>query len=465
MSGFPFEEAVASLTFLSVTIGFSLLAPVLFAVIAVEISFVIPGLVIDTTLLTLYFLIACTLYNVLILFIIGLGNLEDGDDVAHFFSIIIPARNEELVLKETLRRVFAFDYPSELFEVVVINDGSTDNTENLVSDEQKNHPNLKLINVSQARAGYGKGSALNRAFGDFLLTWRGLEIEPRDRWIIGVFDSDAIPDPNMLKKVSFQFRNHKVGGVQTLVRITNRKKSFLAKLQDMEFLAFARLLQFSRTIFGGSVALGGTGQFIRATALDTTAITKSEEYWNRDSLTEDLDIGIRLMTSKWENRYVESTAVNQEGVENFSALIHQRTRWSWGALQALRTYILGLRVWRADISLKKKIDTSVYLINIIVPFLVVLCWVLSGLSLLGVFRLSNIFPWVFTLANGFSFLPLYFYGLWKERAEYPVWQIVPLSLIGTVYTYHWVPCISVATVEMFTKKPFWKKTPRFNKAG
>lgn len=459
------EKKVASLTFISITIGFSLLAPVLFAAVAVGTSFVIPSSVIDTTFLTLYFLIACTLYNILMLFIVGLGNLEKGDDVAHFFSIIIPARNEELVLKKTLQSVFAFDYPSELFEVVVINDGSTDNTESLVKDAQKSHQNLKLINVCPVQAGRGKGCALNRAFGNFLLTWRGLEIEPRHRWIIGVFDSDAIPEPNMLKKVSFEFRNPRIGGVQALVRITNRKKSFLAKLQDMEFLAFARLLQYSRTIFGGSVALGGTGMFIRATALDTAALKESEEYWNHDSLTEDLDMGIRLMTNKWENRYVESTAVNQEGVENFSSLIHQRTRWSWGTLQALRTYILSFRVWRADISLKKKLDVSVYLINVIVPFLVLFCWVLSGLSLLGIVRLSNAFPWILALANGFSFLPLYFYGLWKERIDYPVWQIIPLSLIGVVYTYHWLPSISIAAVKMVTQKPVWKKTPRFSKTG
>ena len=171
------------------------------------------------------------------------------------------------------------------------------------------------------------------------------------------------------------------------------------------------------------------------------------------------------MTNKWENRYVQSTAVNQEGVENFSSLIHQRTRWSWGALQALRIHILGFKVWRADISLKKKIDTSIYLTNIIVPFLVLLCWILSLLSLLGIVRLSNVFPWVFTLANGFSFLPLYFYGLWKEKADYPTWQIIPLSLIGQIYTYHWVPSISIEALKMITKKPLWMKTPRFKKAG
>ncbi len=434
-----------------------------FAGVAVGIGFVVPGAVIDTTLLTVYFLVACTLYNALILGVFGLGKLKQGEDVAHFFSIIIPAHNEELVIKETLKHVFALDYPSELFEVVVINDGSRDKTESLVMEAQISHPNLKLISVPPVNGGRGKGSALNVAFGDFLLTWRGLEIEPKHRWVIGVFDADAVPDSNMLRNVSNEFSDPRVGGVQTLVRISNRKRSFLAKLQDMEFLAFSRLLQFSRTVFGGAVALGGNGQFIRATALEATALTKFEEYWKPDSLTEDLDIGMRLMTNKWENRYIESSVVYQEGVENFSSLIHQRTRWAWGALQALRHYILGLRVWRADISLRKKLDASVYLVNIIVPFLAILCWVLSGLALFGVIRISNAFPWVFTLANGFSFLPLYFIGLWKERGDYPVWQIVPLTLIGAVYTFHWIPCIFMAAIKMVAKKPVWKKTPRFNK--
>ncbi len=462
MSDFLLRGALASLASVSVTVGFSLLAPVVFAAAAVGIGVVVPDFVIDTTLLTVYFLVACTLYNALILGVFSLGKLKHGDDVAHFFSIIIPAHNEESVIEETLKHVFALDYLSELLEVVVINDGSTDKTESLVKEAQKSHPNLKLINVLPMNGGSGKGSALNVAFGDFLLTWRGLEIEPKHHWLIGVFDADAVPDSNMLKKVSNEFRDPRVGGVQTLVRISNRKRSFLAKLQDMEFLAFSRLLQFSRTVFGGSVALGGNGQFIRATALEATAVTKFEEYWKPDSMTEDLDIGMRLMTNKWENRYIESSVVYQEGVENLSSLIHQRTRWAWGALQALRDYILSQRVWRADISLRKKLDASVYLVNIIVPFLVILCWVLSGLALFGVIRISNAFPWLFTVANGFSFLPLYFIGLWKERGDYPVWQILPLTLIGTVYTFHWIPCISIAAIKMVAEKPVWKKTPRFN---
>ena len=90
------------------------------------------------------------------------------------------------------------------------------------------------------------------------------------------------------------------------------------------------------------------------------------------------------------------------------------------------------------------------------------CWVLSGMSFLGFISISNIFPFTFTLANAFSYLPFYFFGLWKERIEYPIWLILTLTMITTVYTYHWVPCITSAIRKSMIQKPNWDKTPRFN---
>ena len=462
MSAFILKGVMAPLVNFIVTIGFSLLAPAFFIVGTLGIRLLVPILVSDTTFLTLYFFIMCTCYNGLSMFVLGFGKLEQGEDIAHYFSLIIPAHNEEAVIGETLNQALKMKYPSELFEIIVVNDGSNDNTEHIVRSIQIDYPNVKLINIPPINGGNGKGAALNVGFRDLLFTWRGLEIEPRHRWIIGVFDADGHPQADMLRKVSYEFKEQRVGAVQTLVRIRNRRTSFLAKLQDIKFIAFSRVIQFSRTFFKGSVALGGNGQFIRATALDTVTSPRTEQCWNITSLTEDLDIGIRLHLEQWDLRYVGSTAVMQEGVETFHNLIRQRTRWSWGTLQALKQYIPRRAFWRAEVSLNKKVDTTIYLLNIIVPFLVLLCWVLSGMSFFGFISISNIFPFTFTLANAFSYLPFYFFGLWKERIEYPIWQILPLTMITTVYTYHWVPCITSAIIKSMIQKPRWDKTPRFN---
>jgi 1,2-diacylglycerol 3-beta-glucosyltransferase len=461
MSNILYRATLQPSVYFAAAIGIGCLAQAVIGLsVTVGLSIFAPTIVVDTSFLTLYFFFACTLYNVFVIGVVCTGKVVEGEDVAHYFSIVVPARNEESVIGETLKRIFEMDYPSELFEVLVVNDASKDATESVVQNLQAEHANLKLLNIASGNGGLGKGAALNAGFGDFLFTWRGLEVEPRHRWIVGVFDADAMPDRDILRKVSFEFRDPRVGGVQTLVRISNRDKSFLAKLQDIEFITFSRVLQFSRTIFKGSVALGGNGQFIRADALDAVSITKTEEYWNRDSLTEDLEIGVRLLEKKWENRYVGHTAVYQQGVESFSSLFRQRTRWAWGTFQVIRHHVFSLKLWKPKIGVKKKFDVCLYLFTILVPIIVLLSWVASALSLAGAINIHNFFPLVFTVANSFSFIPFFVYGLWKERKEYPPRQIIPLSLAAIVYTYHWIPCVLCALFKSITKKPFWEKTPR-----
>lgn len=456
-----YKNPLDHLKYVAVTIGVSLIVPLFIIGGTVGLSLLIPGLTFDSTALTIYFIISCTLYNAFLMVVIARGRKNEGEDVGHYFSLLIPAHNEEKVIAETLKNVFDLDYPPELYEVIVVNDGSTDKTKETVQKFQKEHPNLKLMNTPPFNGGRGKSVALNAGLANFLITWRGLEVNPRHRWIIGVFDSDAVPKANMLKKVSFQFNQQDVGAVQTLVRIKNRGKSFLAKMQDIEFLAFARVVQYARNKFAGSVALGGNGQFVRATAFDTAALKPQEEYWRNESLTEDLDMGVRLLTLKWKNVYINTTSVSQEGTETLMTLFRQRERWAWGTLQTLKLFVLKPSFWKTKINLKVKIDIAVYLIHILLPIFVSLCWIWAGLSFFGIIKTSNFFPLSFTLANGFSFFPLLGFGLWKEREEYPKWQIVPLLFITAFYTYHWIPCVGSALVKAATTRPVWTKTPRF----
>jgi cellulose synthase/poly-beta-1,6-N-acetylglucosamine synthase-like glycosyltransferase len=456
------RSSLCNLYDLSVTFGVSLVGPLLIVGATFILSLIFPSLVIDTTFLTVYFLVTCTLYNIFLLLVIQRAKLTNGEDVGHFFSLVIPAHNEEKVLGKTLESIMNFDYPPELFEVILVNDGSIDKTEKIARLFQKKYSNLKVLTIPKNNGGRGKSTALNIGFADFLLSWRGLEIKPRHRWIIGVFDSDALPKSDMLKKVSFQFTDLDVGGVQTLVRIKNSKTSFLAKLQDIEFLAFARVIQFARTNYSGAVALGGNGQFVRASALDDVALKEQEEYWSPASLTEDLDIGVRLLIKKWKNVYIDTTSVSQEGTETIRTMFRQRERWAWGTLQTLKRFVFNPNFWRKNFSFRTKLDISVYLIHVLLPVLVFLCWIWSGLALMGIIGVSNLFPFVFMVVNGFSFVPLFGYGLYKEKNEYPRWQIIPLIFIAAAYTYHWIPVVMSAIIRFLTTKPKWTKTPRFS---
>jgi hypothetical protein len=280
--------------------------------------------------------------------------------------------------------------------------------------------------------------------------------------------------------------------------MSNRRDFFLALLQDVEFSTFARVSQFVRSIFKGAVALGGNGQFIRTTALESIAL-ENGDFWRKEALTEDLDIGIRLLLKGWENEFLITTTVSQQAVNSFGALYKQRTRWAWGTLQALQTYVLSGALFKSDLRLIKKVDIVYYLSFIVIPPVMLFCWILSFLSLAAVITTYNPFPSYLMIANGVSFFPLIAYGLMKTRREdahddstglcdcdpkevihnrgfcdscersvkparsivHSRLLIIPLMIVTTAYTYHWMPCTIRAILHVLRRDaPRWVKTQR-----
>jgi cellulose synthase/poly-beta-1,6-N-acetylglucosamine synthase-like glycosyltransferase len=115
--------------------------------------------------------------------------------------------------------------------------------------------------------------------------------------------------------------------VQIGVRMTNTDRNVLTRMQDMEFVVFTEVFQRARTRFG-TAGMGGNGQFVRLSALRSLG----PDPWS-DCLTEDLDLGLRLVERGWRTMFVATTAVHQQAVDDLKRLMRQRTRWFQGHLQ------------------------------------------------------------------------------------------------------------------------------------
>ena len=444
---------VVGLTLALVMLGVSLVGPI----VAPSVT-PLTGVKVDGTALTLYFLVFATVYNAILLAAIGLYDRRkryEGVSEDHTFSLVVPCRNEEAVVEQTVRGLMALDYPRSKFEVLVVNDGSSDLTGEIAGRLATEFPNMGVLEVRPDQGGRGKSVALNRAF-DHLQ-----DISPfsgREDWVLGVFDADGVPDGSVLRKASFALDNPKTGAVQTLVRIADAKRSILTMLQDIEFVTFAKVTQFARSIFKGAVALGGNGQFVRPAALKSVEISPGE-YWKNGALTEDLDLGTRVLLAGWENMFLSTTAVYQHGVTSLTALYKQRTRWSWGALQCFTGYALNLKVMKANMGAVRRLDLLYYLSAAILPPLILTVWALSILGITGIIVLHNPFPVYFMIANSISFFPLIGYGLWTVRKDYSGKLMVPLLILTNAYTYHWVICTTRAMVHVVKgDKPTWVVT-------
>ena len=416
------------------------------------------GMTVDATPLVLYFFIFATVYNTILVSTLVVQDKKkwlEKEATHHVFSVLVPCRNEEGVVESTVHSLMTTNYPRDKFEVLAIDDGSTDKTGAILEKLALQYPNLHVMQIPSEGAGRGKSEALNSAFR-FLMESGQFRNSPD--WIVGVIDADGQVDAGVLSKASHSLMDSRTGAVQVLVRISNIKQSILARLQDVEFITFARVTQSARTVFRGAVALGGNGQFIRASALRNVELSKGE-YWRFESMTEDLDLGTRVLLAGWENTFLTSVAVYQQGVTTFGALYKQRTRWSWGALQCFIWYILTFKVARARISISKKVDLMYYLTVPLIPPLIIVVWVLSIFALVGLFEVVTPFPAIFLIANSISFFPLIAYGLWSFRTEYPKKYMVPLVFLTTAYTYHWVVCTVAAMSKIFSRaRPSWVVT-------
>src|SRR5213594_4675055 len=423
---------------------------------------------IDTTALSFLFAIFGTFYSLLLVAVLYARHRErapEGVSTDSQFSLMIPARNEESVLGRTIEGILAMDYPKENVEVLIIDDGSADRTSDIAARFAAEHPGrVAVIRIPDAISGRGKPETLNFGFRHLLRTSR---FNGSRQWIIGVFDADGVPDPDLLQKAAFQFRNPKIGAVQASVRISNRGESRLARMQDIEFAAFSRVTQMVRAELLDSASLGGNGQFVRARALYGAAISRHpHRFWRPGALTEDLELSTRLVLRSWRIKHLSTSYVHQEGVETVGDLFRQRTRWAWGSLQVFVEYILKLKFARMpNVPLKKRLDLAMSLSLFMMSPLVMVVWLLTFLDLIGVVAAVNQLPFFVTLAISFGFFPIVIWGMW-DQPEYHRARM-PLDLVlFTVYTYHWLPCLYVAALRVIGgDDPKWFKTRRIAEAA
>ena len=190
-------------------------------------------------------------------------------------SVIIPARNEEKVIAETVSCLFRLDYPADKIEVIIINDGSTDRTREIL--ESINDSRLKVINIPLAESGQGKSRVLNIA------------LERTSGEIIAVYDADNRPETASLKILVRELVTKKdivaaIGKFRTI----NKDKNLLTRFINIESLTFQWIIQAGRSFFFNIAILPGTNFVIWKKSVQAVG------GWDEKALTEDAELSLRL---------------------------------------------------------------------------------------------------------------------------------------------------------------------------
>ena len=246
-----------------------------------------------------------------------------GDPDEFDWVFLVPALNEEVTIRDSVERLLALELSRR--RIVVIDDGSDDATAAILAELE--HPDLVVIPRTAPEARQGKAEALNHAYREL---GGMIGAADRSRVVVAIVDADGRLDPDAPRYAAAHLADDDVGGVQCLVRIYNRDHP-LAWFQDVEFAIYGRLFQAGRNALRHG--RDGRQRPVQPT-LGARPGRRPGGPW-RDRLTEDQDLGLRLVADGWRSRQELRATVDQQGLNRLRPLFRQRTRWSQGNLQAI----------------------------------------------------------------------------------------------------------------------------------
>jgi len=236
-------------------------------------------------------------------------------DAYPFVSILVPAYNEGVVIESSVRSLMDMDYPR--FEVLVIDDGSSDDTfERASSLEAEFGQRLRVLTQPNG----GKATALNtgiaHARGELVLC----------------MDGDSLLEPQTVAQAAKHFADPTVGAVAGNVKVANRL-NVLTRLQALEYIEGLSLVRTAHAFFRRvGVIPGPIGVFRRNVLLEIGGYLK-------DTYAEDCELTLRIMMAGWKVKYESRAIAWTEAPENLNSLFKQRYRWSRGILQAVIKYL------------------------------------------------------------------------------------------------------------------------------
>jgi biofilm PGA synthesis N-glycosyltransferase PgaC len=239
-------------------------------------------------------------------------------------SILIPCHNEADNIRETIDYCLKQDYPS--YDIIAINDGSRDETLEILLDLEKRYHQLRVINLASNQ---GKAIGLRTAA---LLS---------DNEILICIDGDALLSPDAtLWMVRHFMEDVDVGAVTGNPRIRNRS-TLLGRIQVGEFSAIVGMIKRAQRVYGRVFTISGVIGAFRKSALHQVG------YWSPDMVTEDIDISWKLQLAGWSIRFEPNALCWVLMPETLMGLWKQRSRWAQGGVEVLLRYFRQMWKWRS----------------------------------------------------------------------------------------------------------------------
>jgi cellulose synthase/poly-beta-1,6-N-acetylglucosamine synthase-like glycosyltransferase len=361
-------------------------------------------------------------------------------------AVLIPAHNEGRVIRDTLTAMLALDYPRERYEVIVVDDGSTDETGAIVRAFAEQDARVRLVTVAPGEGGRGKSRALN------------LGLRQTDAPFVAVYDADNSPEPPALRYLMTQLVLHPdLGAVLGKFRTDNWNRNLLTRFINIETLSFQSIVQAGRWRLFGVSTLPGTNFVIRRSVLEALG------GWDEEAITEDSEMSIRIYVEGYRIKMIPYAVTHEQEPETWRVWFRQRTRWVRGNNYVARKFFHQIpRFKRRVLALE-----VLYLLSLYYVFFValVLSDVLFLAALLGLVTISLPGPYTAVWALGLALFVLeILLALSYDEQDSPV-NVAVLLLSYFTYCQLWIFVVGKALYLDLVRreKQTWVKTVRFER--
>lgn len=342
------------------------------------------------------------------------------------FAVVVPAHNEEITIVPTLLNLQALEYPTDLYEIVVIADNCSDNTAKVVREMgirciERNNPQRR-----------GKGQALRHAF-DILLT--------ENFQAVVVVDADTTVSNNLLEVMNACLSKGE-SVLQARNSVSNPDDTSLTYLLAVGNIIENDLFLKGRELLGLPSILRGTGMCFDAEVL-------RKHPWEAESIVEDTEYSLELLRQGIKTRFVISANVYSPWPRTLQQASAQRIRWASG--NSLLTKMVGFKLLAQGFKTNHLglVDMGWCLFIRSKPLLLLLSLLLAGAALFFQIFLT----WSLTLVVLMALYVLWgmsVLGITRKRLQYAL--TAPFSLV-------WLMAISLLGLTGYRNME-WSRTKR-----
>ncbi|MFH0862991.1 MAG: glycosyltransferase [Candidatus Altiarchaeota archaeon] len=272
------------------------------------------------SLLTLAVWFLSTYFVVLVLLVVfekkrDITSSSSPDHQTPYVAIVMPAYNEESSVLPALESLCSIDYPKDRYEVVVVNDGSTDNTTRYIQEFLASHNSTKFRFIDR-RQNKGKAHSLNEG------------IKASGGEFVACMDSDSVVKPDILRKTVGFFEDPQTGAVTVRVHV-QEPKNLLERIVDIEYVVGLSLSMKILSYLDCMHVTPGPFSIYRRTMMEEIG------GFNVDNITEDMEIAFRIHKSDYRIACTLQTGVFTKIPSTLKGLYNQRKRWYSGSLITL----------------------------------------------------------------------------------------------------------------------------------